>query len=228
MALMGAGVGIAHFLPELNFGGLIFGVGVVITFFGFFALPRSPAEFFEEWSAAEADQLYKAIKEAETGTTLRIQQTWWADREKIIPHLEEVLRSGRRLTLQALLLDTDPDDGGRDTDEHHPDVLAARVKLRWATCAKATGWVQDTVRDLKRLRANASPGRLDLQIRVYDFLPFGPLYQVGESTIFVGFYLNDRSSINGPMVKITDRESYCWKTFRHQFDTGWDNAKSIS
>lgn len=120
-------------------------------------------------------------------------------------------------------------------DEGVIDILAARVKLRGINRAKAVGEVTSSLENLCGLKRNVdaamrssarngdSPDVVDLQIRLYDFLPFGPIYKIGEEVIFVGFYLGHVSSVHGPMIEV--RKESCpdlWQVFEDDFRRGWD------
>jgi hypothetical protein len=77
------------------------------------------------------------------------------------------------------------------------DVLAARVKLRGIDRARAVGEVMATVDNICKLKRNVdaalrvaasnggTPGTVDLQIKLYNFLPFGPIYKIGEEVMFM-------------------------------------------
>jgi hypothetical protein len=69
--------------------------------------------------------------------------------------------------------------------------------------------------------------KLDLSIRSYGFMPFGPLYQVDNERMFVGFYVNFESSAHAPMLVIPDCRSRTWKVFTRHFEEGWAAASRV-
>ena len=97
-----------------------------------------------------------------------------------------------------------------DEEGKHFDILGARILHRLEDREMASMKIKDTIKQLVKLkdtveekwRKNGQNLTLKLEIRQYDFLPFGPFYQIGDEVMFVGFYLNSCSSIHAPMLKI--------------------------
>ena len=121
-------------------------------------------------------------------------------------------------------------------EEGPNDVLTARVKLRGIERSKAANDIAHSRDSLLRLKkdvdkklselARAGRGRaetMDLEIRLYDFMPFGPIYKIGEQVMFIGLYVNDTSSIFGPMIEIRQsRSPELWHDLERSLSNGWD------
>jgi len=71
------------------------------------------------------------------------------------------------------------------------------------------------------------PPKVDVQIRFYDFLPFGPIFRIGDGVMFVGFYLNHTSSVFGPMIEIRQKRSpELWRVLEYNLSEGWAASES--
>jgi hypothetical protein len=168
---------------------------------------------FEVWEAS-ASELYEALGKASYNTKIRIIQTWFPDPEYFIEELENIINDhSKRFEFQVLLIN----------ENSEFNILGARIKYRKESRERAIEKIKETIEKLKEIERLT----LKLEIGVYDFLPFGPLYQVGNEVMFVGFYLNYCSSIHAPMLKINNTASKAWRRFEKHFEIGWENSKKI-
>jgi len=225
--LMAIGTGIAGIIPIpfVQFGGgALFLLGLAITALGFFKLALPEAVYFEKW---KQEEVRKALTEAPRNSTVRILQTWFPDAETFIPNLEQLLTKGdKHFQLRIMLMDNDK------ASVDKPDVLSARIKHRSEGRREASDSIDRTVKALMAMKRNVDKvwkekrdgALLDMQIKRYCFLPFGPIYQVGP-VMLTGFYLNHSTSANGPMIKLTSPDSDSWAVFQKHFDTAWEVAQ---
>ena len=169
----------------------------------------------------DADRVMESIAAAPDDSEIWILQTWFPDHEEFVALLESQLRL-KLLRLRVLLVNPRPPEDG------NADILGARVALRDESREYAAIHVRAAVDSLvnikKRVdRAHEEAGReLDLVIKFYDFMPFGPIYGVGHDEVFVGVFLCDRSSQAGFGVVMTDETSPEWSVIRNHFDHTWE------
>lgn len=187
---------------------------------------------FKFWKES-CKQICKALKKAPNNSTIRIIQTWLPDLEDFIKELDILLKKNKKFKFQILLINYDPDI----KDDKSFDLLNARLKCRSGeTRDHAIKKIEDSISQFKNLKKSVEKQwkefrkeklKLDLKIRQYDFLPFGPYYQIGNKEMFVGFYLNHCSSINAPMVKILPKAKTAWDLFEEHFEIGWKKSTKI-
>ena len=219
------GSGLYVFDPGLKIAAFItFSVGVILAADGLITISSRRAVVHPRWSQ---DRILKALATAPETATVQILQTWFPE-EDFIASLERLyLYHGRRFHLRVMLMNCE--------QEGVNDVLAARVKLRWIERSKAVVDIIQTRDGLLRLKRNVdnrlrqialADGRfetIDVQIRFYDFMPFGPIYRIGEEVMFVGFYLNHTSSVFGPMIEVRKSKSpQLWQVLEWNLDSGWE------
>lgn len=208
---------------------VIFALGVLLAVTGLVALSPRQAIVHVEWSQK---RLIKALGNAPEAAVVEILQTWIPE-EDFIDRLRKLyIADGKRFHMKVLLMD--PAEGNTN------DVLSARVKLRGIDRSKASGDIAHTRDSLLRLKrdvdkkfdelAKAGRGRaerMDIEIRLYDFMPFGPIYKIGEDVIFFGLYLNDTSSIFGPMIEVRKaRSPELWRDLERNLSNGWDASST--
>lgn len=218
-----------EFLPSTRiFATVMTCLGVLLTADGLVTFARWKVFVHHQWSL---QRVLQELARAPDRAVVQILQTWFPE-ENFVPSLQRLyLQDGKRFHLQVMLVNPH--------NEGAIDVLAARVKLRkgWDR-AKAAGDVTtalDNICRLKRhvdntLRRSSSngghhPDSVDLEVRLYDFLPFGPVYKIGDEVMFIGFYLNHASSVHGPMIEI--RKKRCpdlWNLFEEDLNHGWSDS----
>ncbi len=197
--------------------------GLPLAADGLVTFGRSKVVVHHQWSL---QKLLRELAHAPERATIQILQTWFPE-ENFVTSLEHLyLQDGKRFHLQVMLVNPHT--------EGAIDVLAARVKLRKINRAKAAGDVTTALDNICRLKRNVDgalrrasvngghPDTVDLEVRLYDFLPFGPIYKIGDEVMFVGFYLNHASSVHGPMIEI--RKKRCpdlWHVFEEDLNRGW-------
>ena len=106
------------------------------------------------------------------------------------------------------------------------------MRLRLETPAQHIMEIQSTIEKVIAMKEHVDAvwkttrngATLDLEIRLFDFLPFGSHFQVGKDVIFVGLFWNTTSSINGPMIMVKESEPKIWGAFEKQFIAGWEKA----
>lgn len=183
----------------------------------------------------DSEKVYKTLKNAPPDATIRILQTWFPE-ENFVSRLEHLLIShNKRFSFEVLLLDSDGDG------ELQADLLSARVKLRKdASRTNAVEKINDAVKGLLELKRNVDakwqeatphgrrPPTLDIEVRLYNFLPFGPIYQIGNDVMYVGFFLNYATSSAGPMLEVQNSsDNPLWRCFKRNFDKGWKGYSRI-
>lgn len=183
---------------------------------------------FEVWKDS-CHQLYEALEKAPEDATIKIIQTWFPDAEDFIINLKKLLiEKNKRFKLEILLMNDKECD-----NKNHFNILDARILLRFESRKLAIGKIEETIEQLKKLKElvdekwKTNDNNLSLEIRQYDFLPFGPFYQVGDEVIFIGFYLNHSSSIHAPMLKIHKTAREAWNKFTEHFDIGWKDSSVV-
>jgi hypothetical protein len=205
-------------------------IAIVIACFGLL-LSMDGLVTFDRWKAVvhpqwELQKVLRELARAPERAAVQILQTWFPE-ENFVTSLEHLyLQDGKRFHLQVMLVNPQA--------EGAIDVLAARVKLRNIDRAKAAGDVTAALDNICRLKRNVDsafrrssvsgghPDTVDLEVRLYDFLPFGPIYKIGDEVMFVGLYLSNASSVHGPMIEI--RKKRCpdlWHVFEEDLSQGW-------
>ena len=223
---MSAGSGLFVFDPGLRIASAaIFGLGLLLAVTGLVDLSPGRAIVHVEWSQK---RLLQAMSSAAEAATLEILQTWIPEEDFIDRLRHFYINGNKRFHMKVLLMN--PAEGGPN------DVLAARVKLRGIERSKAAHDIAHTRDSLLRLKrdvdkklaelARAGQGRaetMDIEIRLYDFMPFGPIYKIGDQVMFIGLFLNDTSSIFGPMIEVRrSRSPELWRDLERSLSNGWD------
>lgn len=186
-------------------------------------------EIYDVWDQNN-NKLINALKEAHKDSTIRIIQTWFPDVEAFCDRLEKLLiRYEKEFRFEILLM---------DEGEPNPcnDIIDARVKHRKEDRTYARYHIIHTIKRLIKMKEEVDSEwkgiyekkRLELKIRSYKFMPFGPIYQIGNKFIFAGFFINYASSVNAPMFIVQNPESEIWKIFEKNFEKGWKKAQIIS
>jgi hypothetical protein len=205
---------------------VIAAAGFVILLSGMFQISFRGAIVRARWSQ---ERILKALSRAPVTACVQILQTWIPE-EDFIDKLEHLyLHEDKRFHLRVMLMNCERDGVN--------DVLAARVKLRSIERSKAAVDIIETRDRLIRLKsdvdarlrqlalANGRSETVDMEIRFYDFMPFGPIYCIDDEVMFVGFYLSHASSLVGPMIEIRRKRSpQLWQIFERSLTNGWDAA----
>jgi hypothetical protein len=228
-ALLSVGAGVTELVGDLRLvGGVLFVLGVVVTTAGLVRIAERRVVIHDQWSTR---RVIEALKRAPPDATVRILQTWFPEEEFADCLCDLLVHEGKRFDLQVLLL------RAHDARSRKSDLLSARVRLRGTDRSKAIreiGETLDMLVNLKRSvdevwRAQGADGRkpkvLDLEVRLYEFMPFGPIYQIGGDVMFVGFFLNYDTSAAGPMLEVRKADQHrIWRKFEQDFERGWRDA----
>lgn len=68
--------------------------------------------------------------------------------------------------------------------------------------------------------------QVDLDVRLYDHMPFGPIYQIGDEIMYVGFFVNFETSSDAPMLEIRNTPgNRWWRQFEREFSEAWAVAR---
>lgn len=208
------------FLP---LGTCLFAFGILLFLTGIFEITQN-FKLMPKW---DDKSIRRALMSAPPASKIRILQTWLPDKEDFCPFLEELLIDGeKQFKLEVLLINCSESNG----------LLDARIKLRSENRDMAQQAIKATITRLSQLKQKVdaawvkkySGAKLNIEIRSYEFMPFGPLYQVGKNKMFLGFYINFESSAHGPMLLIQNSKSRIWKLFEEDFMRGWEDAKKIT
>jgi len=225
--IMTLAAGLFGFFPGTRIiAGICFAAGILLTVYGLVAFRKSGPVIHHQWSSR---RVIRALESAPETATIQILQTWFPE-ENFATSLERLYKAhNKRFRLRVMIIDPN--------GQSEMDVLAARVKLRGIDRARAVGHVTASLENICRMKRNVdtalraaarngdSPGTVDLQIKLYSFLPFGPIYKIGEEVMFIGFYLSHVSSVDGPMIEV--RKEACpdlWHIFDEDFRRGWEGS----
>jgi hypothetical protein len=229
--LLSIGSGIRGFQPRFSFiAGIIFAVGLMVVASAVVHVSRRPLVIHNEWDTKRVE---KSLSKAPANATIRILQTWFPE-ENFVDCLErEILHHDKQFDLRILLLEADigPDETS--------DLLAARIQLRGVNRKKAAEEILTCIAQLVGLKTKVDetwqqgavsgirPRSLDLQIRRYNFLPFGPIYQIGPDVMYVGFFIAYATSLNAPMLEVRNTpDNPVWRTFERQLNDAWSDQGS--
>jgi hypothetical protein len=207
-------------------GMLVFVTGMIIFLAGCFQIVRT-FRIISEWN----DELLKQVlRSAPPLSTIRVLQTWLPDKEHFCSFLEELLiKRGKQFRFEILLMNPEAQA-----------LIAARLKHRTEGPRPDYGVqaILDSKERLIKMKERVDTewskkylgAKLDLNIRYYDFMPFGPIYQIkhdNQRYLFVGFYINFDSSVRGPMLFVRDAKSRIWEVFEDDFATGWGGGDTV-
>jgi hypothetical protein len=233
--LISIGGGLPPVLPHLAYvsfiGGMLFVAGLVVIVTGMVSLGQQPVVVHRQW---DTQRVVSSLKAAQPDATIRILQTWFPEEDFFDSLRDRFIKDKKRFALRVLLLDAEINP------ERTDDLLEKRVLLRGDfNRDKAIEEILTTIGRLVHLkktvdeqwRRDATPGvrvqALDLEIRRYGFLPFGPIYQVGPDVMYVGFYLSYTTSLYAPMLEVRNTgDNELWEKFQQQLDKGWSDAGS--
>ena len=195
---------------------VLISVGILVILAGLIELPkRSRVKVISKW---DQELIRKALRSAPAKSSVKIRQTWIPDREAFCPFLEELLGEGdKQFSFQILLMDKECEALPARIHHRAEDLTGAKREIEGSINRFAQMKVRvDTIWETKYLGA-----KLDLNVRTYRFMPFGPIYVIGNEVMFVGFYINYDSSIHAPMLILQNPDSKIWKGFARDFSEGW-------
>lgn len=211
----GSKIGLQEF--SLIFGISLFLGGIIVSLAGIFKIiPRY--KLYDKW---DDNFIRRVIEKAPQDATIRILQTWIPDKEILCPFLKELLKEDKKFNIELLLMD------------HQSDfLLKSRTALRTEDHEHAEQQIKDTIKQFMLMEDEVNKvwerkrngAKVNFKIELYDFLPFGPIYQIGEEYLFIGFYINFASSATGPMLIIRNNESKLWKLFNEHLVKACDTS----
>lgn len=249
--LVAVGTGSLAYVPELSarlgqpeaelillpFGSLLVLFGLIVAFWGSVSFVPNASMLLDRW---DGNEIMKSLRRAGSSDTIRILHTWFPDVEEFTEDLRELLtRRGKKFQLRILLMAANAPD-----DLQQPGILVARVRHRDIPpniAAHHIRYTRDRVINLKKevdekWSRESSGQTLDLQIRTYDHLPFGPLYQIADRVIYAGFFLSHAPSSHAPMLKITrlpasanggNDSDRVWSIFADQMNRAWEKGTIV-
>ena len=201
----------------------VFAVGAILLLYGGLSLAPKSATILDRW---DPQVLYQAFRDADPNATIRILQTSIPDFTPLFGVLEDLLtRQDKQFRFRILLLDY----------EKAVNILEARMRYRVEKAAAHAAEIQAQVEQLIAFKQRVdaawleprSGAQLTLEIRLYSFLPFGSVFEIGKEKVFSGIFWNWTSSVNGPMIVVSDNKSKTWSCFAKQLDFGWQDARPI-
>lgn len=201
----------------------VFVAGVLLLLYGGLGLVPKPVIILDNW---DPQLLYQAFRDADPNATIRILQTSIPDFTALLGILEDLLtRQNKQFRFRVLLLDY----------EKALNVLEARMRYRVEKAAAHAAEIQTQVEQFIAFKQRVDAAwleprtgaQLSLEIRLYSFLPFGSVFEIGAEKVFSGIFWNWTSSVNGPMIVVADHKSKTWSCFSKQLDFGWQDARSI-
>lgn len=171
----------------------------------------------------------RAMTRAADDAEIRILQTWFPEEAFIARRRELCADDKKRFALQVLLI---------DPRARPPCSVRSPRRSRDAqVCspASAATQVRSTAADLFKMKERIEPERrrrrshgrrtdnVDLEVRFYSVMPFGPIYQIGNDVMYVGFYLSFGTSAEGPMIETKNRpDNRLWHKFHRPFEEAWE------
>ena len=201
----------------------VFVTGALLLLYGGLSLAPKSATILDSWAP---QCLYQAFRDADPNATIRILQTSIPDFTPLFGVLEDLLiRQNKQFRFRILLLDY----------EKAVNILEARMRYRVEKATAHATEIQAQVDQLIAFKRRVdaawlgprSGAQLSLEIRLYSFLPFGSVFEIGTEKVFSGAFWNWTSSVNGPMMVVSDNKSKTWSCFAKQLDFGWQDARSI-
>ena len=225
---LGAGVGaqLPDVLPaytgSLHWVGIVlFAAGALLSAYAFVDVSLSAGRVYSVW---REDLIQRALRNAAPTSTIRVLQTSFPNAAALIPLLKELLVSdNKRFKIHLLLVNPFTDAG--------KSVIAARMRLRDQGADHHRLEIEDHIEQFLKMKAEVDAAwketrdhaKLSLEIRLYDHLPFGPQFHIGNET-FVGFFVAKHSSIRAPMLRLRKTHGKAWELFREDFSAAWKAA----
>jgi hypothetical protein len=207
-------------------GGLVAIAGAtwfVVTHPRFHRHPR----VLEKWDYSKIEA---ALREAPPRSRIRVLETWLPHVETLAPRL---IDKDKDFSLQVLLMN--PGQPGASGD-----LLSSRVEHRDDFDRReASHSIAEAINILVKRRKTVqarTESTVDVKIRLYTFLPFGPFYDIG-GRLFVGIYPSHTASEDGPMLMVsrpsgqsTDlhpEDSRLWSLLDRHFQAGWEGGEEV-
>ena len=190
-------------------------VGLPLLIAGFIDIRRARCTVLRRW---DRDLFLKHVREIRDGEQLRIMNSYVPDIEYLVQELVHVcLREKRDITVKILLFDF----------VRAPHLIRARMKhrpeYRGDPAAPLRGNVEAFL-DLQQKIAEQS-AKAKLEVRLYDHLPIGGYYQVGERLMQLAFFYTTHSGNCGPGLFCDGINCNKWRRFAENFDESWELAE---
>ena len=224
-AALSISAGVARLVPALVVASAILFVGgLVLLLAGVATLHPRDVIVHRNW---DTSQITRAMRRAPSDAVVQILQTWFPE-EAFVPALRNIFTQDQKnFALDIMLMDPATEQG----------LLGSRVQLRNMQPSDAAKDIRDTVQSLQLMKQQVEKSRqdngsssrrvlpVDLEIRLYTFMPFGPIYKIGEEVMYVGFFINYGTSNEAPMIEVRNTpENRLWALFSHNFNEGWSKA----
>lgn len=229
--LLAVGAGVGAQLPDampsytdlLHWAGIaLFAAGALLSAYAFVDIPLSNGRLYPIW---REDVIQRAMRNAAPLSTISLLQTSFPTAANLVPLLKELLISDKKRFKIRLLLANPFTTAGQS-------VIAARMRLRDQGADRHKLEIQDQIEQFLKMKAEVDTtwertrdhARLSLDIRLYDHLPFGPQFHVGDES-FIGFFVAKHSSIRAPMLRLRKAHGKTWALFREDFAAAWKAAQ---
>jgi len=219
--VMSIGGGFYGFFPNTPVkivGIILFLIGFILSLFSFIKL-NEDFIIYEDW---ELSRIKKDLQKADNNSTLKFLQTWWPDRELLCPMLEKLMiKNDKVFNIEVFLIEY------KDFNQSN-SLICSRQRLRPESPEQAANEVKSTIARLKIMKERVdlhwakykAGAKLNLTIKLFNVLPFGSMYQIGNDVIYFGLYHNYESSAHGPMFKITpSKDRVLWNKIENNLET---------
>ena len=223
---LGGGIGtqLTSFLPSytrlLEWGGVtLFVVGVLVSTAAIIKVTFSFGRVYPSW---RSDCIASSLRSALPESRISLLQTSFPNAAELFPLLkDQLLVNGKHFKIRVLLSHPYSNKG--------KSVIAARVRLRDQSESHHELEVVDHIKQFEKLKSDVDAAwfssrdkaKLSLEIRLYDHLPFGPQYHIGEDKSFIGFFVSKNSSVHAPMLYLRPSHGRPWQVFREDFEHAW-------
>jgi hypothetical protein len=204
-------------------GGFLFWAGALTFALSFIRVEVAGEVLLPKWNQAAVED---ALRAAAPDAAVWLLQTSFPVMNQLITTLHSLLvDGGKRFHLRILM--------ANPTSENGKHVIAARMRLREQAPAAHEIEIESQIDQFIKMKTDVDAerghgvgvGPLDMEIRLYDHLAYGPQVHVGEDVAFVGFFFATCSSVNAPMLQVTKGNREALQQFRKDFEKSW--ARSV-
>jgi len=207
---------------QLRWAGIVVAAaGAIVTLSAFLEFSPSKGSVYDKW---DQNLVNATLTKAPAQATINILQTSFPNAAELLPQLRELLLSrDKRFKIRLALANPFTAEGKA--------IIAARVRLRKQGPEEHRSEILDHIRQFEKLKQDVDAdwagsrdnAKLNLEIKLYDHLPFGPQFHIGDD-IFVGFFVSNESSIVAPMVSFRKGGGRGWQVFHDDFEAVWRSA----
>lgn len=203
---------------------ILFLFGSIILLSGFFQISFTACKVISEWNWEFVHKLMISIKSHDE---IRIINTYIPNMDKLISLLRDIyIRDKKIISIKILLLDF----------ENAKYLVEARFKYRPESTEMAIYSIKENIRQFNELKKQIErnwvesnfSGKVDIQIRLYDHIPIGAYYQIGQNSMELAFLYTKKSGTSGPALYCKNVRTKHWRSFAENFEDSWNSARPFS